>query len=139
MAKYVYETRVRYNEVDSMGIVHNSIYYIYMELARTDLVRHEGITYKEMEAAGVLIPVVESGCRFFTPARYDDLIRVETTVAYVKNASIRFEYTLKQADGKRIAKGYTVHAAVSSEFEVVTIPDEWRSIFDKYLESDTKR
>lgn len=133
MKTHIFKTQVRYSETDRMSVVHNSVYYIYMELARSDLVRVEGVTYKEMEDMGVFMPVLESGCRFKYPARYDDFIEVKTHIAYLKNASIRFEYEILRADGKLLAVGHTVHAAVDPEFSVISIPDEWREFLSKYL------
>ena len=133
MKKHIYKTRVRYSETDRMSVVHNSVYYIYMELARTDLVRSEGVTYKEMEDMGIFMPVLESGCRFKSPARYDDQIEVEAHIAYMKNASIRFEYLVRREDGVVLAAGYTVHAAVDRDFSIISIPDEWREFLSQYL------
>lgn len=133
MKTHVYKTQVRYSETDQMAVVHNSVYYIYMELARTDLVRAEGVTYKQMEEMGIFMPVLESGCKFKMPARYDDYIEVETNIAYFKNASIRFEYRIRKDDGTLLATGYTVHAAVDNDFQVTTIPDEWRVFLGQYL------
>ncbi len=118
-----------------MGVVHNSIYYIYMELARTDLVRVEGVPYKKMEDEGVLIPVVKSGCTFFRPAHYDDEIVIETSIEYIRNASLKFDYHIRRDGGVDLAKGFTVHATVDADFEVAPFPDKWRPIFTKYLAS----
>ena len=136
MRKHIYRTRVRYNEVDKMNVVHNSVYYLYMELARTDLVRAEGVPYKRMETEGVLIPVVKSGCSFVQPARYDDVLFVETHIKYIRNASLRFEYAVKREDDVLLAQGYTVHAIVDNEFEVIPFPERWRSVFEKYVASE---
>jgi acyl-CoA thioester hydrolase len=115
-----------------MAVVHNSVYYIYMELARIDLVRAEGVSYKMMEETGVMMPVLESGCKFKNSARFDDDIEIETHIAYVKNASIRFEYKIRRDDGTLLASGFTVHAAVDRDFTVTTIPDEWREFLAEY-------
>jgi acyl-CoA thioester hydrolase len=136
MAKHIFRTQVRYNEVDKMGVVHNSVYYIYMELARVDLVRAEGYPYKRMEEEdGLLIPVLSSACTFKHPARYDDLIEVETTIKFMKNSSLRFNYRIRRDDGVLLAEGYTVHAIVDSAFEITIIPDTYRALFGKYLEA----
>jgi acyl-CoA thioester hydrolase len=122
MAVHIFRTQVRYNEVDKMGGVHNSFYYVYMELARTDLVRVEGAPYKQMEEEGVLIPVVKSGCTFHQPARYDDFVDIETSAVDIKNASSRFEYLIRRADGTLLAKGFTTHAIVDARFEITPFP-----------------
>ena len=135
MAKHVFRTQVRYNEIDKMGVAHNSVYYIYMELARTDLVRAEGYPYKRMEEEdGLLIPVLSSACSFKHPARYDDILEVETTLKFMKNSSLRFNYRIKRDDGVLLAEGHTVHAIVDRAFELAIIPDTYRALFGKYLE-----
>jgi acyl-CoA thioester hydrolase len=133
MKKHIYKTRVRYSETDQMSVVHNSVYYIYMELARTDLVRAEGVKYKEMEEMGIFMPVLESGCKYKVPAKYDDDIEVVTHIAYYKNASLRFEYRIQRSDGVLLATGYSVHAAVDKDFQVTVLPEEWRVFFTQYL------
>jgi acyl-CoA thioester hydrolase len=133
MKTHFFKTQVRYSETDQMAVVHNSVFYIYMELARVDLVRSEGISYKTLEDTGILMPVLESGCKFKNPARFDDIIEVETHVAYVKNASLRFEYKLRKEDKTLLASGFTVHAAVDRDFCVTTIPDTWREFLLQYV------
>ncbi len=134
MKTHIFTTQVRYSETDKMGVVHNSVYYIYMELARTDLVRSLGLTYKSMEETGIFMPVLESGCKYKMPAGYDDLISVETVIAYIKNASIRFDYKIRRDDGVLLATGFTVHAAVDKDFSIINIPDEWRPQLMQYVE-----
>ena len=133
MPAHIYETRVRYNEVDQMGVVHNSIYYIYMELARCDMVAAAGYPYKRMEEDGILLPVVESGCKFKGAARYDDLILVETQIRYIRNASSRIEYKIKSEEGALVASGYTVHACVDKQFEVAFIPEAIRETLAQFM------
>src|ERR1044072_8730494 len=74
-------TRVRYKETDQMGIAHHSNYVVWFEIGRTDLCRASGITYREIEERGRLLVVVEIGCRYRTPFRYDDEVIIHTSVA----------------------------------------------------------
>jgi len=70
--------RVRYAETDQMGVVYHSNYFPYFESARAESIRELGMTYADMEKAGVIMPVVEVQCRYIRPARYDDLLTIKT-------------------------------------------------------------
>jgi len=73
--------RVRYAETDQMGVAYHGGYFAWFEVGRTDLLRTRGMTYKDLEAADLRLPVIEAGARFLKPALYDDLIEVRTRVA----------------------------------------------------------
>ena len=82
-----------------MGVVYYANYLAYLESGRTGLLRDEGIPYSDMEARGLLLPVTECHCRYQGAARYDEEITVETTLAYVKKASIKINYRVKNQAG----------------------------------------
>ncbi len=86
--------RVRYPEADPGGYVHHSQYFVYFEMGRTELLRANGHSYRDMEAAGVFVVVVRAECRYHRPARYDDMLRLRTRVLRVTAASIEHEYHL---------------------------------------------
>ena len=71
--------RVRYAETDQMGVVYHANYFVWFEVARTDLLRARGWTYREMEQAGVSLPVIEAHCEYRRPARYDDEVDIAAT------------------------------------------------------------
>lgn len=104
------EIRVRYAEVDRMGVVHHANYLAYFEEGRTELLRAGGVTYRDVEDAGTLLVVVESGIRHLAPAHYDDLIVVRTRLAERGRVRLRFEYELLR-DGACLATGHTVLAS----------------------------
>lgn len=105
------ELRVRYAETDAMGIVHHSTYLLWFEVGRVELLRAYGVPYTEFEARGISSPVVESTLRWKSPARFDDLIRVEASVGELSPARLRFNYRItRPADGKVLCEGYTLHA-----------------------------
>jgi len=111
--------RVRYQETDKMGIVHHSVYFIWFEAGRTEWLRERGLTYRECEEKGWLMPVIESGAQYLSPARYDDLITVEVELALEKGAGFRFEYTVRNAEsGKVLASGFTKHVCVGLDHKI---------------------
>jgi acyl-CoA thioester hydrolase len=92
------ELRVRYAETDQMGVVYHSHYLVWCEMGRTGLIRDLGMPYADMEASGVLLAVAEATIRYHAPARYDDRIRVETTISDVRSRTVTFEYSVRHAD-----------------------------------------
>jgi acyl-CoA thioester hydrolase len=114
--------RVIYGDCDSMAIVYYSNYLKLFEIGRTELLRELGMTYREVEEGGFLLPVTETYLKFIKPALYDDLLKIETMIGFVKRASSRFEYTIYRG-GDVIVKGYTIHACLNRENRIVRFPD----------------
>jgi acyl-CoA thioester hydrolase len=106
--------RVRYAETDKMGVVYYANYLVWFEVARADLLRSLGWTYREMEHAGVALPVIESHCEYHRPARYDDEIEVRTEGRMLSPVRMEFRYeVVRREDRLLTASGRTVHAAVN--------------------------
>lgn len=121
------ELRVRYAETDKMGVVYHSHYLIWCELGRTDHIREGGMSYREMEEAGIMLAVAEANVRYRAPARYDDLIRVETTLTDVSSRAVTFEYRILNAEtGVLLATASTLLVALDSSHRVVKLPAEIR-------------
>jgi acyl-CoA thioester hydrolase len=105
--------RVRYADTDQMKSVYYGKFFEYFEQARTDLLRSLGLPYAELERMGYFLPVVEAFAKYHRSARYDDLVRVETSVAEMPVARIRLRYTVRrEGEEDLLAEGYTVHAFV---------------------------
>ncbi len=117
--------RVRYSETDAQRIVHHANYLVYMEEARTELVRALGVPYKEMEERGCSIVVAGAECSFRASAVFDDLIRVRTRVERVRSREVSFQFRLEDAqNGRLLAEGRTRHVFVDGSGKVITGP-EW--------------
>lgn len=102
---------VRYAETDQMGIVHHSNYAVWFEAGRTDFIKQTGITYTDMEARGVLLPLYEITCRFRKPARYEDEVTVITALKSLSRVRIVLSYrVIRDNDGTLLAEGETAHA-----------------------------
>jgi acyl-CoA thioester hydrolase len=121
--------RVRYPETDRMGVAYHGHYLAWFELGRTELMRELGCTYAKLEEdEGVFFPVVALGARYRAPARYDDLLRVETRLVSVGASRVRFEYRLKRCDDAAVlATGFTEHATVGADGAPVRMPRNLRS------------
>ena len=118
------EIRVRYAEADQMGVLHHSRYWVYFEMGRTELLRKQGISYRDCEREGVFFVVAKCAARFRAPACYDDLLVLTTRVARTGAARIDHEYELKRAsDGLLLATAETTLACVDRKGGIIAIPD----------------
>ncbi len=118
------EVRVRYAETDQMGIVHHANYLIWFELGRSALCRARGFSYREMEEKdNALMVVVESYCRYKSPAFYDDAITVRTNIGEIKSRTVRFIYEIfRSSDGLLLAEGETLHIVTDKNKKVRSLP-----------------
>ena len=107
---YISETtvRVRYGETDQMGYVYYGFYAMYYEVARVESLRQLGLTYKAIEAQGIIMPVLENKSKFFIPARYDELLRIVCILREKPGIRIRFEYEIFNEENKLIHQGETL-------------------------------
>jgi acyl-CoA thioester hydrolase len=112
---YTSEThiRVRYGETDQMRYVYYGNYAMYYEVARVESLRQLGMTYKELEAMGVIMPVLENHSEFFAPALYDELLKIIVTIPEKPSVRIRFHYEIFNEENKLIHKGDTLLAFVN--------------------------
>lgn len=121
------EVRVRYAETDAMGVVHHANYFVWFELGRTEYTRAIGHPYREVEARGVRLVVIEASARFHAPARYDDVVVIRTAAADVSKATLTFTYEARLPGGTLLVEGQTVHAATDLAGRVRRIPEEVRT------------
>ena len=113
MASSVSTLRVRYAETDQMGVVYYANYLVWFEVGRTDLLRTLGWSYREMEAEGFLLPVIEAHCEYRRPARYDEQIEVRTSGRLCSPVRMEFVYDIVLTTADEVAaSGRTVHASV---------------------------
>ncbi len=116
--------RVRYAETDAMGVVYYANYLVWFELGRTEWIRAHGVTYRQFEDQGILLPAVHAACDYKSSARYDDLVRVETTVTTLTRARVGFAYrVLRVEPGTEalLVEGRTEHVFLSREGRLVRL------------------
>ena len=122
------EIRVRYVEVDQMGALHHSRFWIYFEMGRTELLRAQGAAYADLEAAGVFFVVAKCAAKFRAPARYDDVLTLTTRTTKQGAARIDHAYELKRnADGKLLATAETTLACVNRDGKIIAIPESMKT------------
>lgn len=115
MKKSATKTRVRYSETDQMGVVYHGNYAHFFELGRTEWLRSMGITYKNMEVSGIMLPVISLKCNFIKSALYDDVLTIHTFLKKEPLVKIEFDYEIKNQDAELICTGNTVLAFMNSE------------------------
>jgi acyl-CoA thioester hydrolase len=122
------EARVMYAETDAMGIVYYANYLRWFEVGRTELLRGLGIPYQKVEEEGISLPVSEVFCKYHASAKYDDVLTIETSVDFIKRASIQFGYRIfREADETLLVTGSTLHAFVDRKGRIVKIPSFLRA------------
>jgi acyl-CoA thioester hydrolase len=113
-------------------MAHHSSFLPWFEEGRVELLRSLGKPYREFEAEGIHFPVREVFCRYWTPARFDDVLVITTTIEEVRGASAQFRYRItRQADDVLIAEGLTLHACVDDAGKVKRLPREIRALLSK--------
>ena len=115
--------RVRYADVDRMSFAYNSRYLEWFEMVRTEFIRSRGVTYKQLEEMGILLPVSEAYCHYKKPAIYDELITVFSVIREASRIKVTFDYRIEGEDGRTIASGWTTHPFVSAEGRPVRVSD----------------
>lgn len=122
--------RVRYAETDQMGVVYYAHYFVWFEVARAELLRQQGWSYREMEESGVVLPVIEAQCEYRRPARYDDQVEVHAEGRLTSPVRMEFHYAVNVTGQVGVvASGRTAHAAVSRDGRPCRLPERIRQAF----------
>ena len=123
--------RVRYAETDQMGVVYYANYLVWMEIGRVEYCRSVGIRYRDLEIDdGILLAVVESTCRYASPALYDEEVIVRTWIAEANPRMMRFAYEMTEAvEGRRLASGETKHVFCGRDRKPRKLPEKYRPAF----------
>lgn len=125
--------RVRYGETDQMGIAYYGNYAQYFEVGRVEALRELGMFYRSMEEKGVMLPVSEFCVKYLASAKYDDEIKVITSISSIVGARIRFDYQLVDCDNKCLAKAHTILVFVNKDsMRPIAAPKDFISILEKY-------
>ena len=114
--------RVRYAECDPMGYLHHAKYWEYFEHVRTELLRQNGVRYRDLEVEGVLFVVYKAACKYLLPIRYDDLVTVTVQVARITRTRVDHTYIVDH-EGKRACEASTTLACVGRDGRPVLMPD----------------
>ena len=129
MPEFSSTVRVRYAETDKMGVAYHANYFVWFEVARCDLLRSLGSTYRDLEERGVMLPVIEAHCAYRTTARYDDELEIQTSGALLSPARVEFTYAVRRrTDGAALAEGRTEHAVVDQRGRPRRLPEDIQGV-----------
>jgi len=132
--------RVIYGDTDNMGQAYYGNYLRWFEMGRNELFRSMGLTYLTVESRGIFLPVAEVYCKYAVPARYDDLLTIETSLDTRLRAAIKFDYRIFcQGTKTLLAQGYTKHACLNREGRVVRPPQFIKEVIEKNIQNDLLR
>jgi acyl-CoA thioester hydrolase len=134
---HVSEFRVRYSETDQMRVVYHAEYLVWCEVGRTDFIRNLGIPYSELERRGTALAVAEATIRYHAPARYDDLVRVETRLTEVRSRAVAFEYVIRNEAGDRLATARTLLVSLDAAGKPSPIPADVRALMQQGADDAT--
>jgi acyl-CoA thioester hydrolase len=125
--------RARYAETDQMGIIYHANYLTWFEIARTEYMRSLGLSYRDVESLGIMLPVAEASCRYLAPAHYDDQLEIRISLTALGAASMRFEYEVyRPTDDTLLARGSTKQAFVGMDMRPLNgkrkVPEFWQRL-----------
>lgn len=124
MQQHKINIRVRYAETDQMGVVYHGNYAQYFEMGRVEWLRNKGVSYKELEKTGIMLPVVSLSMNYRKPAVYDDELTVTTKLKYLGGVKIEFDYEISNQQGDLLTTAHTVLVFVDMETKrPVAVPD----------------
>lgn len=133
-ASHTTELRVRYAETDRMGVVYYANYLVWCEVGRVEFLRALGQSYATLERQGTGLAVAEASVRYLAPARFDDLVRVETTLTGVRSRAVTFDYLITHAgSGVRLATAHTALVSIDRDGKLTAIPADFRAALDSAL------
>lgn len=125
------EIKVRYAETDQMGIVHHSVYPIWYEQSRTEIIEALGIKYSKLEEMGVMCPIAELNSKYISPAHYDDIVIIETTISKLTPVKIVFDYKVyKKSDMTLLNTGSSTHPWTDDNINLINIKKRFPEIYD---------
>ena len=133
----LHEIRVIFGDTDQMGVVYYANYLRYFESARAAYWRDLGKSYRDLEAWGVALPVIEAHCNYRRSALYEDLLTVDVGVSELRVASLRFAYRVLRG-AELLADGYTRHAVIGTDGRPRALPAPLRDAIPKPLVSDPR-
>lgn len=135
MIEHKSQIRVRYADTDMMGVVYHANYAIYFEVARTEMFREIDMPYAEMEKNGIRLPVVDLHCKYFRPAKYDDLLTVTATMRELPGVRVKFDYIVENQEGEKLCEGDTTLVFTDiNTGRPVRMPQYVEKVLQKYFD-----
>ena len=130
--KNIATVRVRYKETDQMGVVYYGNYFTWFEVGRNEFFRRIKLNCKELEIGNIFLPVIKTGCEYFVPAKFDDVISIETKLVKLKGVRMELRYKIyREVDNTLLAKGFTQHAFVDKNLKPINFRKKYKNIWNE--------
>jgi len=127
--------RVRYAETDQMGYCYYGNYAQYFEVGRVEAMRSLGMSYRELEEAGIMLPVIDFSVKYYVPATYDEELTVTTTIEKLQGAKLSFSYQINNEQGQLVVTAMTTLVFVRSETKRPTkAPENFLKLINQYID-----
>ncbi len=141
MLIYKTSVRVRYADTDQMKYVYNGKYFEYFEVGRTEMMRELGLTYKEIEDIGFLMPVLETKITYLSPAFYDELLEIQTIVSELPKVKVHIDHVIKSLDRDvEVVKGYVELAFINTQtMKPTRAPRIFLDAISKYFNNEIQQ
>ena len=137
MIKGTFKYRVRYADTDQAGIVYYGNYAKFYEIGRTELIRDFGLTYKELEDMGIIMPVVSMNVKYIKPVLYDELISIETTVEKITGARAIFHSDIYNSEGELVNSADVILTFIDRETRrIIRAPEELTKVLEENLKDN---
>ncbi|MEP1094364.1 MAG: thioesterase family protein [Cyclobacteriaceae bacterium] len=134
MYSHEVQIRVRYADTDQMGYVYYGNYAAYYEVARVESFRNLGFAYKQLEEAGVMMPVLELKCDYILPAKYDDMLTIKVTIPDLPKVRIKYLYEVRNEEGTLLNQGETTLAFINMKSgRPVRMPEVMGQLLEPYF------
>lgn len=148
---HMHPLRVHYKETDQMGVVHHANYVSWFEIGRTEMMRHLGIAYRDMEDLGLLLPVLDVNVKYHQPARYDHCVLIYTSLAEFSRVRMKFKYEIRLAkdeycmvqqvadplvrgndrQGELLSSGHTLHMWLNSDWKPARLDQAAPDVYER--------
>jgi len=134
------QLRVRYAETDAMGVVHHAAYVPWLEVGRVNLLRDAGAPYTTIEERGYLVVLSDLQVRYLAPARFDDMVQIETRLVTLKSRQLAFRYRVMLLDtGRVLVEAQTVHVVVRRDtMKSAVLPTDLHLLLHPWLDDGTQ-
>lgn len=126
--EHISNVEVRYAETDQMGIAHHSNYPVWFEVARTDFIKACGISYTEVEKAGIITPLTGLEVKYKKAAFYEDQLQIHVTLTKLSPVRLEFSYEVTRGD-ELLATGSTTHGMVTKDLKPINVKKEHPEIY----------
>jgi acyl-CoA thioester hydrolase len=130
MYVHKFNSRVRFQETDKMGVVYHANYFVWFDMGRTEFLRSLESDYRKLENDGIWFPVIEVGCKYKSPAKFDDIVTIETYIEELTRVKIKFRYKVYREE-ELLVEGFTVQGITNENLKPIALNKVKPEVYSK--------